>query len=252
MSMKIGVMDSGSGGLSILAALHKRFTSSSFVYCGDSVAFPYSPKSPAELQERAVVLTKLLQKQNCDLIVIACNTLTVHAISLLREQFRNTPFVGTVPAIAEAARVLPQGSTTLILATQATAESEYLKKLLAPLQSKLTWQVLGATELVRAVETSNTAAQYAVVEDIKKRIHTVPIGIVIGCTHFSAAKPALSTLSETEVLFFEPQTGICNQVARIQDALGIDTATAPNTASSITWFDTGNTAEQYQKNYARL
>lgn len=248
--MKIGVMDSGSGGVSILAALTKDFPGSEFVYIGDSVAFPYSLKTPAELEKRAEHLTEQLLLHGCQLLVVACNTLTVTTIAHLRAQFPDVPFVGTVPAVAEAARVLPAQSNVLILATAATAQSKYLQALLQPYATQLQWNIVGTTELVTAVESGDTQEQTAIVQAIKSELTSLPEGIVIGCTHFSAAQDVLSSIFGAQVQFFEPQAGICKQVAKLGKL--VQSQTGSVLKPRITWLDTGSRAQHYAAAYEQL
>lgn len=249
--MKIGVMDSGSGGVSVLAALIKNFPNCDFVYIGDSAAFPYSIKSQSELEKRAEHLTQQLLLHGCQLIVIACNTLTVTTLAHLRTHFPQIPFVGTVPAVAEAARSLAAKSFVVVLATAATAQSEYLQNLLKPFATQLRWEVVATTELVMTVENNDTKQQTAVLNSIKRTLTELPSGIVIGCTHFTAAKPAITAVFGSDVQLYEPQAGICKQVARIGGLVQSQLA-SNHSQSTVIWLDTGTESQRYAQVYERL
>ena len=119
---KIGVFDSGVGGLSILNELLKELPYEDFYYYGDSLNNPYGEKSDEELLKITSNIVEKLINKNCKLIVIACNTATTRCMKKLREIYSNVIFVGTVPAIKVACD--KRFKNTLVMATPATIESE--------------------------------------------------------------------------------------------------------------------------------
>jgi glutamate racemase len=212
--MPIGVLDSGVGGLSILAVLEKHFPNETFVYLSDQKNFPYSEKSAEVLQKLGEENVQKLLEYNCNPIVIACNTLSVTALAYLREQFPKISFVGTVPAVKMAAEQLPEGSHVVVLATKNTAESEYLQNLVEPYSNRTNFILLGSTKLVSAIEnwdeTAITEELHAVLHPIAKKID----GIVLGCTHFAFIETHIQSYLPYPVQFFEPSEGITKQVQR--------------------------------------
>ena len=99
MDFKVGVFDSGIGGLSILSELEKVLPNEDFYYYGDSLNNPYGEKSDEELFKITSEVVDYLINKGCKLIVIACNTATTRCMKYLREKYQDITFVGTVPAI---------------------------------------------------------------------------------------------------------------------------------------------------------
>ncbi len=90
----IGIFDSGIGGLTIANAIQKVLPHETLVYFGDTAHLPYGDKSPDSIKYYAIRISQFLLKQNCKMIVIACNT----ASSLAYETVKD--FVGgAVPVI---------------------------------------------------------------------------------------------------------------------------------------------------------
>jgi len=104
-SIPIGIIDSGSGGLSIWKEITRLLPGESTVYIGDHANLPYSDKSTEFIRHRVFKLIQLLITLRVKLIVIACNTATVAGIDWYREQFPDIPIIGVVPVIKTAAEV---------------------------------------------------------------------------------------------------------------------------------------------------
>jgi len=184
--MRIGFIDSGVGGLSILAAVRAKVPAH-YIYVMDNHYLPYGEKSEAFIQSRLAQLSALLVEEGADLIVIACNTATTQAVASLRLQF-DVPFVGTVPAIKPAAAQYCQSGFT-VLATPATCRSSYLQGLIAEFAPGCPVGTAGSSELVRLAELkvwyqqdvcSAVAAELSRLGLLQQR----PAALVLGCTHF--------------------------------------------------------------------
>src|SRR3990170_3755307 len=125
----IGVFDSGVGGLSIWRAIRKLLPDESMAFFADSGHVPYGEKSTRELEDLTGRIARFLLSKDAKLIVVACNTATVHTIAYLREAFPDVPFVGVVPVVKTLARRTRTG-TIAVLSTPATSESPYLAGLI--------------------------------------------------------------------------------------------------------------------------
>ena len=83
--MKIGVFDSGRGGMSILEELREVLPYEDFLYYGDSINNPYGEKSDEELMTITTKIVDYLKENDCRVIVIACNTATTRCMKKLRK-----------------------------------------------------------------------------------------------------------------------------------------------------------------------
>jgi len=186
VNMRIGFIDSGVGGLSILAAVRAKVPAH-YIYVMDNQYLPYGEKSEAFIQSRLAQLSALLVEQGAELIVIACNTATTQAVASLRQRF-DLPFVGTVPAIKPAAAQYCQSGFT-VLATPATCGSSYLQGLIKEFAPDCQVGTAGSSELVRLAELKVWYQQdvnSAVASELSRLglLQRPPAAIVLGCTHF--------------------------------------------------------------------
>ena len=74
--MKIGVFDSGIGGLTVLKRLIDKYPNNEYIYYGDTKNIPYGDKSIEELKVLASNIVEFLISKNVDMIVIACGTVS--------------------------------------------------------------------------------------------------------------------------------------------------------------------------------
>ena len=188
MDFKVGVFDSGIGGLSILSELEKVLPNEDFYYYGDSLNNPYGEKSDEELFKITSEVVDYLINKGCKLIVIACNTATTRCMKYLREKYQDITFVGTVPAIKVACD--REFKNTLVMATPATIESERTSELIRDNKRKdQNIYLVSCPGLANAIETKNEEKIKSILQETflpykDKNIDT----IVLGCTHYPFIK----------------------------------------------------------------
>ena len=95
--MKIGIFDSGLGGLSVLHHALKVLPDAHFIYYADEEHVPYGEKSKEQIQGYVKEIIEFLIGKGVDAIVIACNTATSVATKEFRETF-SVPIIGMEPA----------------------------------------------------------------------------------------------------------------------------------------------------------
>lgn len=128
-SPKIGVFDSGVGGITVLSALRSRFPNASFVYYGDTAHVPYGTKTPGQIRQLCVDAATELLGKNLDCLVVACNTASSVALQEMQNVFGSIPVFGVVePGVKVAINAytsLPSSPAApiLLLATRATVRS---------------------------------------------------------------------------------------------------------------------------------
>jgi glutamate racemase len=121
-SVRIGVFDSGFGGLTVLHALLPQIPSAEFFYLGDTARLPYGSKSQATVARYAVESAQLLESYGADYLVIACNTASALALDAIRSAAR-VPVLGVIETGADSAAAASVTRDVLVLATQATVDS---------------------------------------------------------------------------------------------------------------------------------
>jgi glutamate racemase len=118
---RIGVFDSGVGGLTVLKALSEQLPAH-YIYFGDTARLPYGTKSAETVARYAIGATRFLEMQGIDLLVIACNTATALALPAI-EMAATVPVVGVVEPGAAMAAEISKSRAAIVIATEATVSS---------------------------------------------------------------------------------------------------------------------------------
>lgn len=124
----IGVFDSGLGGVSVLKKIIELMPNEDIIYFGDTKNIPYGAKTREEIQNLSKRIVDFLIKNNCKIIVIACNTATIATLDVLK-QHCNIPIIGIINAGIEV--LVTNGyKDVAIFGTRFTIESnEHLNKI---------------------------------------------------------------------------------------------------------------------------
>jgi glutamate racemase len=202
--MKIGVFDSGVGGLTVLRALLPHIPNAEYLYLGDTARLPYGSKSQATIARYAVSSSRFLIDQGCEFLVIACNTASALALDEIRHTAApfHVPVVGVIAPGAAAAAAASQTRDALVIATSATVHSHAYA---AACQSQGLRSLEKACPLlVPLVEEGwvDHPVTAEVVDIYLSELHQqsdsaalTPDTIVLGCTHY----PLLRTVIQNAV-----------------------------------------------------
>lgn len=210
---KIGMFDSGIGGLTVLKELRKLLPNENYIYYADSKNNPYGEKSDSELMNIVTNIVDFLISRKVKIIVIACNTATTRCINRLRKMYPNMIFVGTEPAIKVACD--KNYKNTLVMATPGTIKSERtheLVKLNKKRDQKIT--LLPCKGLADAIESGNKDNINKVLHKLLDKYVDEDIdSIVLGCTHYPHAKKNIKELFP-KVKLIDGNKGVSKQVKR--------------------------------------
>lgn len=225
--MKIGIFDSGMGGLTVLArcleAVELKGWSPTFVYFADSDYAPYGERTIQEVQ----ILTRqavkfLIEEEQVDIIVVACNTATSLAIEQLRSEF-SIPLIGIEPAIKPAMEHSDIDKRILVTATPLMIESQRLKDRILELGVEDRVDRISLPGLVHLAEDESLNWQERQIEAKKYLNQMIPTegdenygSVVLGCTHFpiflTAYQEVFSERGLTNVYFADGAEGVARQL----------------------------------------
>lgn len=198
---KVLLLDSGVGGLSVMAALAARMPDLDLMLCADNAFYPYGNKEPERLKTRLVSLAQtFVSAYKPDVFILACNTATTVALDSVRSAL-DIPVIGTVPAIKPAAQSSHAGVIG-ILATASTVEGGYLKALIKDFAcDKVVFshqcpELVSLTEQALQGKMPSSETLFSVIKPLfvapgMERLDT----IVLGCTHFPLLKTELMMLA---------------------------------------------------------
>ena len=229
----IGVFDSGIGGLSILQALRSELPHENFVYLADSAHAPYGERGDDYVTARTRTVTHYLRGQHgIKALVIACNTATTAAIHHIRAENPDLPLVGVEPAIKPAVAISHTGRIGVI-GTRGTVTSAKFQTLLASVQPHADFVVQPCDGLAAAIEAGviHADGEFAIKTRALCKEYTAAMGtfglnpgeidtLVLGCTHYVFAAPALRALLGHSVQFIDTGAPVARQTRRLLAAAG--------------------------------
>lgn len=223
----IGVFDSGVGGLSVFREIRKVLPEQSYIYYSDNAHCPYGEKSTDYIIERAREITSFLLSKGAEIIVVACNTATAAAISVLREEF-HVKFIGMEPAIKQAALSTRSGVVG-VLATAGTLRADKYLDTREKYSDgiKVVENVgKGFVELVESGNTTGPQAEKVIAESLLPLLEEGVDTIVLGCTHYpflkdSILRVASSAAAPHSISLIDPAPAVARQLVKVMDQQGI-------------------------------
>jgi glutamate racemase len=216
----IGVFDSGLGGLTVVRALQRRLPNESIVYVGDTARVPYGPKSPDTVCRYAVQISEWLVEQGVKLVVVACNTATAHALSLLQDLLP-VPVIGVIePGARAAVQVAPSG-TIGVIGTAGTVCSGAYERAIQALDPTRTVNAVACPLLVPLVEEGwmEHAATKLIVGEYLAPLRAAAVrSLVLGCTHYPLLREVLSDAMGPTVTLIDSAEQTAMEVERVLQA----------------------------------
>lgn len=212
--MKIGVFDSGVGGLSILKELLKTLPSYEYMYYGDNANIPYGNKTNDEIYHYVERAVDFLLQKDCAVVILACNTATAGALRRLQQGYLTKTYpqrrvLGVILPACEEAVKLPVKRVGVI-GTTSTVQSKSFVIELQKLQPNIEVFQNDCPLLVPVIESGSTG-----LENIDHLLHSylAPLleknieALILGCTHYSHVAdkiqkivgPLVHVISETKI-----------------------------------------------------
>ena len=214
----IGIFDSGVGGLSVFREIRRLLPEERYIYYSDNAHCPYGEKSKEYIIDRAREITRLLISKGAEIIVIACNTATAAAISVLREEFP-IRFVGMEPAVKPAVKSTATGVVG-VLATAGTLKADkYLNT-----REKFSEGIKivehigqGFVELVEKGCLDGDEAESIVQASLQPLLDAGADRIVLGCTHYpflsgTISKVAAQLYPDRDIAVIDPAPAVARHL----------------------------------------
>lgn len=214
--MKIGILDSGVGGLSVLKEIHKCLPGAELHYVADSSWCPYGNKPGNIICERVTSIADYLLEQGAEILVIACNSATIHAVGSLRATYP-LPVVGMEPAVKPASEITRSGVVG-VLATEASIAGEKFHQLVnthAKGVRVITQPCPRFVELVEAGNLDGPEAEDAIDEAIAPLLASNADVLVLGCTHYPFLRPVIERRIPEGVNLIDTGPAVAKRVASI-------------------------------------
>ena len=224
----IGVFDSGIGGLTVVDALTNNLSKETIVYVGDTARVPYGNKSKNRVKQYALEITKWLIKQDCKMIVVACNTVSALALDYLKSIF-SIPIIGVIDSGVEKAVKISRNNRIAVLGTSATIDSDAYGKRLKAIKPDIMVTSQACPLFVPLAEEGwvegkiplEIAMHYF--SSIKKMdVDTV----ILGCTHYPLLKKTIhSCLGDHIRLVDSGEAVVKNVISEVEKMKGLSSST---------------------------
>lgn len=212
---KIGVFDSGLGGLATLKKLsdtHKAH----YIYLGDNKRVPYGVRSREEIIKFSKEIVRFLDKFDVDFFVVACNTMAVNAIDDLRASFAKDFISVTEMGIASA---LEKEGDVFLLATKATVDTHIYKERIEKNSDKTVTEVRAQAlvDLIEGGKTKGSEMDKALMEYLKEANEKEIPNIILGCTHYPIIEDEIRNHLIYPATIIDPADYLCDKVDFVED-----------------------------------
>jgi glutamate racemase len=253
--MKIGIFDSGVGGLIIARAIRKLMPEYDYVYLGDTKRVPYGNRSHETVYEFSCQgIDYLFTQEDCALVVIACNTASARALRKIQQEYLpkywpNKKVLGVlIPTAEECVKYEKVG----IIGTVGTINSNTFLDEIKKLNKKTqTFQNPAPMLVSFAEEGEGELAKPFIEKYLKPLVEKRVDAIALGCTHYPFYKkeireflgPKIKVLSQDEIIpeklkeYFKRHPEIENKLSRNKTAKILVTDITKNVERlSADWF----------------
>ena len=241
---KIGIFDSGIGGLSIVTKLRNINLDKKIIYIADNAHFPYGSKDEEIIINRSSYLVERLVDLGCDIVIIACNTASSASLEFLRQKFQ-LPIIGMEPAVKPASQYSKSGKM-LLLATPLTTSGNRLSMLEKNYVKNQKLFSLPMQGLAEHIEKANIPKKEFLSELKATLDHYYDLGVdclVLGCTHYHFLKETLFTISPEHVKIFDSVDGVVNRLLQLlSEEMNTDELYNENNSELVDCYVTGSIA----------
>jgi len=225
---KIGVYDSGVGGLTVLSELVKLLPREKYIYFGDLKNLPYGEKTEADLLLIGRKIFNFFESKKVKAVVMACNTTSALLYDKIKNDysFKIYPVIQTVARHYSSLNIKKLG----VLATQATINSHAYKIEIEKHNRSIEIFEQACPQWVKIVEAGSFADKDVniVLNDLENMLEHAPDKIILGCTHYPYLLKILSKIAKSDI-FINPALSFAKIIA--DDLKNTDLLNASNECS---------------------
>ncbi|WP_017296453.1 glutamate racemase [Geminocystis herdmanii] len=201
---RIGVFDSGVGGLTVLRKLYRHLPQESILYFADTERLPYGTRSKAEIILFVREILDWMSNEQVKMVIMACNTSSALALEEVQSEY-NFPILGLIHPGAKGA--VKRGKKIGVISTVATAKSNAYRNAIKEINPQVdVWQV-GCPEFVPLIEQNRVYDPYTkkVAEDYLSSLIKNDIdSLIYGCTHYPHLQGLFKDILPSSVALIDP------------------------------------------------
>lgn len=208
---KIGIFDSGIGGVTVLSEILKLLPNEEYIYYSDSKNNPYGEIDDNKLLEICCEIIDYFISNDCKAVVIACNTASAKCSERLRKIYKNILIIAIEPAY-KSVYDFAYEKRALVMATPGTISSKKFNILYNKYNNNNT-QLLPCKNLAYMIENDDKNLNTYLnnlLEPYKNKIDVV----VLGCTHYPLIKNKIEKILGN-VIFFDGAIGLSRYLKKL-------------------------------------
>jgi len=220
-NQRIGLFDSGVGGLTVLREMYRQMPNESLLYFADSARLPYGTRSPEEILSFVREILDWMCGQNVKMIIMACNTSSALALETVRQEY-DIPILGVILPGAKAAVKI--GQRIGVIATPATTNSHAYRQAIQEINPRTEVWEIPCPEFVHLIEQNQLlcdrtrqVAQAYLQPLINRNIDT----LIYGCTHYRHLEKTIRSILPTTVNIIDPAEHIVVAAEKELSLLGL-------------------------------
>ncbi len=221
----IGVFDSGIGGLTVANAIQKVLPNESLVYFGDTAHLPYGDKSPDSIKYYAIRISQFLLKQQCKMIVIACNTASAMAYETVKDFVGDAvPVVDVINPVVEHVTALSATKKIGVIGTKGTIKSDIYAKKIHARNKKLDVASLATPLLAPMIEEgffNNKISRTVIGSYLDSRKLAKIDSLILACTHYPLIKPEVEDYYKGKVRIVDSAGVVADRVKAVLSEKGL-------------------------------
>jgi glutamate racemase len=214
--MKVGVFDSGVGGLSVANAIKKSLPEVDVILAQDEKHVPYGTRQPTEILGFITPIFQEMVDAGCEVIVIACNTVSTNLMPELRKTF-NVHFIAVEPMIKYAARLTKSGVIAVCATPTTLASNRYqdLKKRYASKLEVLEPDCHDWAYMIEHRHIDHNKIRARIEKVLAKKADV----IILGCTHYHWIEQEIKDITEARAQVIQPEPIVIGQLRQLLEQL---------------------------------
>ena len=254
----VGFFDSGMGGISVLKGTLQLLPGEDYLYFGDSLHAPYGVRPVEEVRALSRAAVEHLLEQGAKAVVIACNTATSAAASMLREAYPQIPIIGTEPALKPAVERHP-GGRIRVMATAMTLQEQKFLDLWQEFREQAEIVPVPCSGLMEFVERGllrGEQVEQFLLERLEPFLKVPVDAVVLGCTHYPFLRGTIQRIVGRRTEILDGSEGVARQLRRRLEAMDLlnprengGTVTFENSLLGPEMLGLSETLLHYEENY---
>ncbi len=223
--MRIGIFDSGLGGLTVVQAMTQVIKGAEIFYIADTKNAPYGEKTTDQILQYSLDITEyFLKKHKIDALIIACNTATSAAVKVLRQKYPELIIIGTEPGIKPAMEQTRTGKVG-VLATPATLQGDKYQQLLNALTMSKDVTLFeqacpGLVEQIENGESHSDRTKEMLEEWLYPMRENDVDTVVLGCTHYPLVADMIEKIMQRELNLVHTGEAIAKRLLVLSEEKG--------------------------------